>query len=274
MKNKRAWVLRKWRAWDQILSLTIAVALAACAALAACGTTGGTSRFVVSLDLRQRPNSVAEVRVASTGMDVDPAYLKAVNVFRWGKFNAADLRNIDASLRDTIAQYLPPPAPSTDARLDLHLVIRRYVVSASNTAGAALACVAWAATTPQGTRIFEEQFYASHAMYLVGTLGLIKDEVHRAIVGRIATTALALAADPTAANLPTITFERTSTSLDEAVARLPRTLVSMGVGLGPVPLGLVGILLPSGIATVEWEVANPSAEFDWAGYLQKVYTRP
>ena len=252
----------------------IALVLCACAALSACGIAGGTSRFVVPLDPGQRPKIAAEVRVASAGMDVNPAYLNAVNVFRWGKFDAADLRNIDASLRDTIAQHLLPPSPGTDARLELHLVIRRYVVSASNTAGAALACVAWAATTPQGTLIFEEQFYASHVIYLVGTLGLIKDEVHRAIVGRIATTAMALAADLTAANLQPITFEHTSTSLDEASARLPQTMVSMGVPLGPVPIGLVGILIPSGTMTVQWEVAKPSEKFDWQGYLDRLRTGP
>lgn len=259
---------------QQSASLMALLFVVVSATLSACGIAGGTSRFVVPLDPSQRPKIAAEVRVASAGMDVNPAYLNAVNVFRWGKFDAADLRNIDVSLRDTLAQHLPPPSVGTAARLELHVVIRRYVVSASNTAGAALACVAWAATTPQGTRIFDEQFYASHVVYLVGTLGLIKDEVHRAIVGRIATTAMALAADPTAAQLPPIAFEHTSTSLNEAAARLPQTMVSMGVPLGPVPIGLVGILIPSGTMTVQWEVANPSEKFDWAGYLQKMYTRP
>jgi len=243
-------------------------------ALSACGIAGGTSRFVVPLELGQQPTPTAEVRVGSAGMDVDPAYLHAVNVFPWGKFDAADLRNLDVSLRDTIARHRPTPSPGTDARLELHLVIRRYVVSASNTAGAVLACVAWTATTPEGTLIFEEQFYASHVAYFVGTLGLIKDEVHRAIVGRIATTAVALAADPAGATRQPITFENTSTSLDEVASRLPRAMVSMGVPLGPGPIGLVGILIPSGISPVQWEVANPSERFDWAGYLQKVYTRP
>jgi hypothetical protein len=258
----------------QSVALMGLVWVVASVALSACGTAGGTSRFVVPLELGQQPTPTAEVRVGSTGMDVDPAYLHAVNVFRWGKFDAADLRNLDVSLRDTIARHRPSPAPGLDTQLELHLVIRRYVVSASNIAGAVLACVAWAATTPQGTLLFAEQFYASHVVYVVGTLGLLKDEVHRAIVGRIATTAMTLAADPAATRLRPITYDNTSTSLDEAAARLPRTMVSMGVPLGPGPIGLIGILIPSGIMTVQWEVANPSDKFDWAGYLQKVYTRP
>jgi hypothetical protein len=246
--------------------LHAALVLGACVTLSACGITGGTSRFVVPLDPGQVPTGTAEVRVASAGMDKDPAYLQAVHVVRWGKFDADDLRNLEESLRGTITRHRPVAAPA-ESRLDIHLVMRRYVLSASNTGAAALACVAWAATTPQGTLLFEEQFYASH---LVGTLGLLKDEVHRAIVERIATTAFLLAADPAASRLPRA-FPLTPTALDEAASRLPRTMVSMGVP-GPRAIGLVGILVPNGILTVQWEVATPSEHFDWKGYLKKVYT--
>lgn len=255
----------------QRVALPTVLALVGCATFSACGITGGTSRFVLPLDLSQRPEVTSEIRVASAGMDVNAAYLTAVNVFRWGKFGAADLRNLEESLRGTITQHLPTTSHSTESRIDIHLVIRRYVVSVSNNAGAVLACVAWAATASQGVLIFEEQFYASHVGYFVGTIGLIKDEVHRAIVARIATTAMALAADPTASLRP-ITFENTSTSLDEATSRLPRTMVSMGVPLGPSPMGLVGVLIPTGISTVQWEVAKPSEGFDWQGYLEKLHT--
>jgi hypothetical protein len=63
---------------------------------------------------------------------------------------------------------------------------------------------------------------------LIGTIGGLKDAVHEAIVRRIATTSLALAADPAAAHPRPTTFDKTSTSLDEAVARLPKTMVSLG----------------------------------------------
>ncbi len=254
-------------------TLLTALVLSACATLSACGITGGTSRFVVPLGLSQPPIVTSEIRVASAGMDVNPAYLNAVAVFRWGKFDADDLRNLEVSLRDTITQHLPRPSRLTESRLDIHLVIRRYVVSVSNTAGAVLACVAWAATDSQGTLIFEEQFYASDVVYVVGTIGLLKDSVHEAIVRRIATTSLALASDPSAASLEPLTFEKTSTSLDEAASRLPRTMVSMGVPM-PSPIALVGLLIPSGISTVQWEVAKQSENFDWKGYLAKLYTRP
>lgn len=265
------WADRRGDAMTQRFALPTVLALVGCATFSACGITGGTSRFVLPLDSSQRPKITSEIRVASAGMDVNPAYLTAVNVFRWGKFDAADLQNLEESLRGTIPPHLPTTSRSIESRIDIHLVIRRYVVSVSNNAGAVLACVAWAATTSQGRLIFEEQFFASHVAYFVATIGLIKDEVHRAIVGRIATTAMTLAADPTASLRP-MTFENTSTSLDEAASRLPRTMASMGVPLGPSPIGLVGVLIPTGLSTVQWEVAKPSEGFDWQGYLEKLHT--
>jgi hypothetical protein len=126
---------------------------------------------------------------------------------------------------------------------------------------------------------------------LIGTIGGLKDAVHEAIVRRIATISLALAADPAAARPRPTTFDKTSTSLDEAASRLPQVMVSLG---NPSPLAAfpthtpampaVGQLIRievigsmftvSGISTMQWEVANPSDKFDWQGYLEKLYIRP
>ncbi len=110
------------------------------------------------------------------------------------------------------------------------------------------------------------------AGYWFGTIGLLKDSVHRAIVGRIATTALALASDPATASPRPTTFENTSTSLDEAASRLPRTMVSIG-GPEAIAATLVGLRTPSGVYSIPWEVAKPSEKFDWQGYLEKLYTK-
>jgi hypothetical protein len=251
-----------------------AIALMSCAALSACGTTGGTSRFALPLDLPAGQKVAANVRVASAAMDADAAYLNPLNVKPWGKFDSDDLRNVEQSLQDTISPYLAPASSSTDSNLDLHLVVRRYVVSTSNTAGAVLACVAWAATTPQGSLIYKEQFYASESGYLVTTIGLIKDSVHMAIVRRIATTSLALARNG-ATSLKPRQFDKTSTSYEEAASRLPQTMISMGnPSLAAFPdraVSVLGLLTPSGVSKVEWRVASPSEAFDWTGYLAKLY---
>jgi len=209
-----------------------ALVLAGCAALSACGTTGSTTRFVLPLDLPARPKVAAFVQVASAAMEADAAYLNPLNVQPWGQFGPEDLKNIEQSLQDTIVPHLAPASPAAHSGMDLHVVVRRYVVSTSNTAGAVLACVAWAATSPQGSLIYEEQFYAA---------------------------------------------DKSSRSFEEAVSWLPRTMVSMGnPSLAAFPdrtVSVVGLLTPSGVSTVEWKVASPSAAFDWAGYLARLYRR-
>jgi hypothetical protein len=252
----------------------VAMILLACAALSACGTTGGTSRFVLPLALPMDPKVAANVHVASAAMDANAAYLQSVKVHSWGRFGPDDLRNIERSLQDTIMPHVAPGPLSTASRMDIHLVIRRYVVGTSNTAGAALACVAWAAATPDGSLIYEEQFYASNAGYLVTTIGLIKDSLHKAIVRRIATTSMDIAQHGTP-KTQLREFDKTSTSFEEAVARLPRTLVSLGdpsVATFHVrTASAVGLLTPSGVSAIEWTVASPSEAFDWTGYLARLY---
>ena len=249
----------------------MALVLVACAVLPGCGTTGTTSRFALSLDVPKGREVARDVRVASAAMEADDvATLNALKVQPWGRFGPEDLLNIERSLQDTLSPYRRPK----EARIELHVVVRRYVVSTSNTAGAVLACVAWAATTPEGSVIYEEQFYASDAGYLVTTIGRIKDSVHEAIVRRIAETSLAIAGRPGERVQPR-RFDKTSSSFDEAASRLPKTMVSLGdPGLASFPdrtVSVVGLLTPSGVATIEWTVAHPSSAFDWAGYLKRLH---
>ena len=255
--------------------LLITLMLLVCAGLLACGTTGKTSPFVLTLDLPKGQKAVSDIRIASTAMDPDAAILNVVNVQPWGKFELDDLRNIEGSLRDTITPQLPETIRSTGPRLDVHMVVRRYMVSVSNTGGAVLVIVAWAATDSKGKLIYDEQFYASEETFLVGTIGLLKDSVHKAIVRRIATTSLSLAAGAAVAEVRPTNFDNTFTSLEEATSRLPQTMVSMGIPAAVairVPVvSVVGILTPSGVSTVQWKVAKPSQDFDWQGYLEKLY---
>lgn len=255
----------------------MALALLASAVLSACGTTGKTSPFVLTLDVPKDQRAISEIRIASSEMEPDAAILDAVNVKPWGKFEIDDLRNIEQSLRETITPQLPATILSAGPRLDVHFVVRRYMVSVSNTGGAVLASVAWAATDPEGKLIYHEQFYAAKSVYLVGTIGLLKESVHQAIVRRIATTALFLAASPTAEKVRATAFDNTYTNFEEAVSQLPQTMASMGVSsmmVVPVPaVSGVGLLTPSGLSTVQWNVAKPTQDFDWPGYLGKLYPK-
>jgi hypothetical protein len=143
--------------------------------------------------------------------------------------------------------------------------------------------VAWVATQANGQIVYEEQFYASGVTYLVGTIGLLKDSVHRAIVRRIAVTSLGLALHPGEKPAPA-KFPQTSTSLEEAAAPLPTTMMSLGspaVAVSPShtaraaalsrTAAAAALLAPNGIQSVSWQIAEPSGHFDWPGYLHNVY---
>jgi len=66
-----------------------------------------------------------------------------------------------------------------------------------------------------------------------------------------------------------VSFENTYATFEEAAARLPQTMVSMGnPGLMASPhrvVGAVGLLTPSGISRIQWGIGKPSADFDWQG---------
>lgn len=247
--------------------LIAAVVPLGAAFLGGCGTMGGTNPFVLDLDPALRSQGGASIRVASAAMeDSETAHLVAVNVYPWGTFGVDDLRNIERSLRETISANATAQARDAGAELDVHLVIRRYVVSASNTAGAVFASVTWAATAADGRLLYQEQFYAADSVMVIGTVGLLKDSIHRSIVRRIASGSLALASQRPRAP----SFEKTYTSAEEAAATLPAHMVSLGHPLSAAAGAVVGLLIPNGIQKVEWQLADRSGGFDWAGYLGRL----
>ena len=257
----------------------IALVLSAFTILSACGTTGTTSRFVLDSGREKSAPLLAEIRIASAAVDAGASRFLAVGRVRpWGKFDAEDLGNLEKSLRDSIAAAIPATFNPSEPRMDVHVVVRTYLVAVSNTAGAVFATVAWAATTAGGKPVFQEEFYASDSVHLIGTIGGLKDAVHRAIVRRIAVTSLALASGPAAAGARPTAFEKTSTSFEEAAARVPKTMVTMGspelMSSGLNALLVIGLLMPQKTASnIQWNAAKQSTGFDWEGYLGKLYAK-
>lgn len=249
--------------------LLMTLVLLACDVLLGCGTTGRSSRFLLTLEPNKIEQISSEIRIAPAAMEKDALRFMAVRVYAWGAFNTADLSNMEQSLRNTLASVAPAALPQPASRLEIHLMIRRYFVSTSNTGAAILVCVAWAATNSKGEMSYHEQFYASKAAYLIGTIGLLKDSVHRAIVRRIATTSMHLAPDRGDGNFQQRTFENTYTSFEEAVSYLPPIMVSMGIIPGPPP----SLLIPPKVSRVFWDEAKPSEEFNWNEYLRDLYKR-
>jgi hypothetical protein len=253
----------------------IASAMCAVAGLSACGITGGTSRITVDPRPQGSAPPLSEVRIASAAVDADAAHLFAVGtVHPWGRFDDADLKNLEGSLRDSIAAGVPASFRPSAPAVDVHVVVRRYLVAVSNSGGAVFATVAWAASTQEGKPLFQEEFYASDWARMSATIGALKDAVHEAIVRRVAVTSMALASGPAAAAARPTAFDKTSTSFEEAAARVPGQLASMGnpglMGLGGM-VAVMGALIPQNSASIPWSAARQSKDFDWSGYLDRLY---
>ena len=235
--------------------------------LSGCGTTGTTSRFTLPLDPATPVSAARSLHVVPATMAADAARFHAVAVNDWGQFTAEDLANISQSLAATIDSHRKArPAPD-DARFDIHLQVRRYIVGSSNTGAAVLACVAWAMVNPDGQVIYSSQFYAAGAMVYLGTVGGVKNEIHKAIVRRIATTALYVAADPASAVPRPTEFERSYEELDDAIANLPVVMLSRGDPYGMAAGDPGALFVVSAIERIQWEEAKPPTDFDWAAYL-------
>ncbi|PLY04965.1 MAG: hypothetical protein C0622_02000 [Desulfuromonas sp.] len=242
--------------------------------LGGCGTRGNTNRFTLLLD-RSAAQVATRVRVASVDYDVRSARLFVVNVKPWGRFGRADLMNIKNSLAATLSPH-QPRSDTAPQRIDLHLFVRSYLVGVSNTAAGVLACVTWAVVNERGELLFSEQFFLADSCSLICTVGQLKDGLHKALVRRIATRALQLAAAPDQAP-PETFFLLTYTDVADAVAALPRSLASYGdPGILALPdphIAIFGLFAPRGREEIAWEQAVPAADFSWRDYLREFYGR-
>jgi len=237
--------------------------------LSGCGIAGETTRFVLPLDSVRSMEVTSEIRIASVVMEKHAARLTTVGTQRWGKFDSEDLINIEQSLCNTLASIPIAVLSQSKSRIDVHLIIRRYFVATSNTCGAVLACVAWAATDSKGKIIYHEQFYASKTVYFIGTIGLLKDSIHKAIVLRIATISLYLASGRGDTDDQEKIFKDTYNSFDEAASHLPQIMVSEIMAPG---ISVSGIPNTQTVTSVVfWNEADTSEEFNWKEYLREFY---
>jgi hypothetical protein len=194
-----------------------------------CGAIKGeTTRQTVHLNNLSLPESLVPIEVESFSSAPDAAELYTSGVKRWGKFNDADLTNLRASLEDTLKAAISQDRLDNSEKVRVYVVIRNYLVAASNIQGATLAAVDWCAARKDGTLLYREIFYAANSGMFIGTLGSMKDTVHRSIVGRIAESSLLLASR----NRAVLTLPRntkgTFDKLEDARKTLPGSVASLG----------------------------------------------
>jgi len=233
--------------------------LIASTVLLGCGTTGGTTRQTVHFSDLNVEQALVPVRVYSVLSASDAAILSTSGVYRWGEFDASDLANLRGSLEDTIAAATKNSRVDGSETLSVYVTVRRYVVAASNVEGAALVAIDWCLARSDGLPVYRELFYATDRMRFIGTLGMIKDSVHRAIVRRISESSLVLAGLPPPSKLPR-TVAGTFDDLDGALATLPESVRSWGAPVGGFYAGgfyVPGFYLPgSESQAVPWRSAK------------------
>jgi hypothetical protein len=245
----------------------IVMALIVLSVTAACGIAGGTS--VVNVNINNLGGIVGNRRpivVSSVEKGSESSKVEAVMVFNWGNMSDGDVSNIKESLVNTISSVRRNPSPSTNEDpLKIYVVIRKYLVQSSNAAAAVLANIAWCAVSAQQDIIYHEEFYATAKGALIVTLGMVKNQLHKAIIRRIATNAVMLAAADFTQPFQPVAAENTFLDYAKAEANLPSELFSMA------PPGYVWTngYTSSGaiLAGIRWDWASQAEHINWPEYI-------
>lgn len=202
------------------------------------------------------------VKLATIGHDKQGQRLANVGVFAWGRFDENDQINIAHSFEDTVEAAIGNRRPSGQP-VNVHIMIRTYMLVFSNRDGATIAGVDWCAADSNSRVLFQDTFYAAHYCGRfpdICTLGMNKDVVHEAIVKRIAQDALAIATGGKPAERK---VERTHAHFEAAAAVVPKTMGQPGEYL---PKGLSGNY-DIGPVRVLTERAKMGEPIDWKSRL-------
>jgi hypothetical protein len=141
---------------NTIVSILKVICLSlSCLLVNGCGTFGGTK--VVNVQISNLPRGpLASIHTGTVALAPDATKLDSVGVYPVGKFSASDLANIKTSLNKAFCTI--QQTQGVDNRnLNIHVIIRRYLVAASNNSGATLACVAWCAVDQDNQIVYDEQ---------------------------------------------------------------------------------------------------------------------
>ena len=214
------------------LRYSVAFLTVVSAALAACTLTGSTARETLNVRAVAPARLAVPIVIDKVVASRDAPGLIAAGTMRVGAFNLDDLANIRGTLADTLRASASAAPAEIDDRLRLSVVIRRYLVAHSNNAAGALVAVDWCAARGGGDAVYRELFYAAGEGAWVTSLGEVKNRAQRALVQRIAESALRLAEIGGGAPAVPVRVEGTYETVEAAAATLPARLKSVALG-GP-----------------------------------------
>ncbi len=236
------------------------VAASAALVLSGCSIFGKTSAFTLRM---APPQAEAMYHIHSVDLDYDQHKIKQVAVASYaiGNFNEKDASSLEKSLDNTIMTF-NDDRPTQ--QLNLQVMVRNYLLSASNSEGSILACIAWAMLDHEGV-VYEEQFYVSQYFSMV-PLGKAKTQIHRHIVDRIGQVSRLVVQDQ-ADQIAQVEVAHIHFDYDEATATLPTTLTSYftPVFFGP------GYMIFSSSTVAGGTTVSQNREdqkMDWAPYVR------
>jgi len=240
--------------------ITVSCLSLLCLMFCGCGTFGGTK--VVSVPMSNMPRGpFAQIHTGTVTLAANATKLDAVGVYPVGEFSKKDLRNIDKSLSKAFCTIQQSQEVDSARNLTIHVMIRRYLVAASNNDGGTLACVSWCAVNQDDQIVYDEQFYASYSSHF-STLGRSKNKVNLAIVSRIAEVSAYLAS-PNPRKHSIKYPENAYATISPAIEDLPEVLYScLYANVGG------SIISASAGGTTEWEWAAQNNRVNWAAYLK------
>ena len=159
-------------------------AVAICGLVAGCGTTGGTSRFVLPIEQSRTSPPRNRVDFGSFTSAAEGNIVISAGTYHWGAFTNKDEQNFKRSLIDTLNTVGWSSVEDENSAWRVHVILRRHIVAHDNNSGSVLAVISWSLSSGAGNIVYQEQFYATSSAFLVGTLGGMKDTVNKAIVQR------------------------------------------------------------------------------------------
>lgn len=205
-----------------------------CCALALClamGCAGGlhTAR-IPDLETPGRAALQRRVELARVRIAPDANSLHAVGTQRTGGFGLRDRAALAASLRATLATVAWPRSLPPSRRLQLDVLLGRYLAVYTKAGGAVLACLAWTLQDGNGTVVHRAHFYVADSGSSFRRMivrGNLKPWIEAASVERISRTALLVASGKPGSEIPPIAVEGTYDTLDEAVSGLPHSFTAV-----------------------------------------------
>jgi hypothetical protein len=245
----------------------LAAALGSIVLVCSCSTSGKTSHGAVPLDALPEIREMRPLQVQSLDREDEGIRLISLDVRPSGKFNDEDKTNLRRSLEETLQAALRNRACREGSGVQLHVLIRKYVVAANNSQAVVWASVDWCAADEGGQVLYSEAFHATAMVHLFGSLGGIKDQVNRAVVKRIAQNALAVAAD---ANRAEGNIAGTYASFDEAAASIPAMLETWGLPFF-VAVAPEGLVASRSAQKSSANLLSTEAKIDWATRLSRTH---